>query len=167
MSHQRSGATTNTVEPLLILSSVESTAQICMEMLNSVIVAALWLNTHDELNFLVETNSTPLTAKADWRLVTRPSADNLLPEDEMKANFYHPCGCTFFAVNWTIIKCITYGSVKISNFLTWFFSNNWNLSSNSRYGGRGKHRSDLKKEKDYTWSRSDHIHLTITRNYAI
>ena len=28
-----------------------------------------------------------LTAEADWRLVTRLSADNLLPEDEMKPNF--------------------------------------------------------------------------------
>ena len=53
MSHQRSGATTNTVEPLLIFFSVESTAQICIEMLNSVIVAALWLNAHDELDFWI------------------------------------------------------------------------------------------------------------------
>ena len=50
-AHQRSGATTNTVEPLLLFSSVESTAQIHIEMLNSVIVAALWLNAHDELDF--------------------------------------------------------------------------------------------------------------------
>lgn len=49
-AHQRSGATTNTVEPLLLFSSVESTAQIYIEMLNSVIVAALWLNAHDELD---------------------------------------------------------------------------------------------------------------------
>ena len=49
-ANQRSGATTNTVEPLLLCSSVESTAQIYIEMLNSVIVAALWLNAHDELD---------------------------------------------------------------------------------------------------------------------
>ena len=69
---------------------------------------------------------------------------------------YH--SCFFFFFSWLEDSYIQY---LLHKFLTWFCSNNGNLSSNSRYDGRVENRSDLIRKKtafhgrDFDYSHSN------------
>ena len=117
----------------------------------------------------VDVWNSQYSAKADWRLLTRLpkfTEDLNLAEDETRSQSWRLWPTLsflfffsfFFFFSWLEDSYIQYIRHK---FLTWFCSNNWNLSSNSRYDGRVENRNDLIRKKtafhgqDFDYSHSN------------
>ena len=120
---------------------------------------------HDKLDVW----NSQYSAKADCRLLTRlPKFTEVLnlAEDGTRSQswrFWPTLSfllllLLFFFFSWLEDSYIQYIRHK---FLTWFCSNNWNLSSNSRYDGRVENRNDLIRKKtafhgqDFDYSHSN------------